>query len=100
MQRNLESVIKKLNGYTEEFSAFLKAYSDREMNDSTVALTPVRYNTPKLLSGSFIKQALKTAGPLCALGLMICLIGLIVSRVKEEKRGAVDICRESAYDTR
>lgn len=86
VQRNLESVIKKLNGYTEEFSAFLKAYSDREMNDSTVALTPVRYSTPKLLSGSFIKQALKTAGPLCALGLMICLIGLIVSRVKEEKR--------------
>ena len=86
VQRNLESVIKKLNGYTEEFSAFLKAYSDREMNDSTVALTPVRYSTPKLLSGSFIKQAIKTAGPLCALGLMICLIGLIVSRVKEEKR--------------
>ena len=86
VQRNLESVVKKLDGYTEEFSAFLKAYSDREMNDSTVALTPVRYSTPKLLSGSFIKQAIKTAGPLCALGLMICLIGLIVSRVKEEKR--------------
>ncbi len=85
VEKGIASAMKKLTAYTDEFSEFLKAYSEREMNDSTVAITKVRYSTPKLLSGSFIKQAIKTAGPFCVLGFLVCIICMIVGRVKEDK---------------
>ena len=80
VEKGIAGVVAKLNAVTEDFTAFLQAYSAREMNDRTLAVTPVKYDSPKLLSGAFAKQAIKTAGPLCALGLMICLIGLVLSR--------------------
>jgi hypothetical protein len=80
VEKGIAGVVTKLNTVTENFAALLQAYSSREMNDRTVAVTAVRYDAPKLLSGTFLKQAIKTAGPLCALGLMVCLAGLIVSR--------------------
>ena len=88
VEKGIAAAVKKLNTYTNEFSEFLKAYSEREMNDSTIAVTEVEYNAPKLLSGAFVKQAIKTAGPICVLGFIVCLICLIVSRVKEEKKKA------------
>lgn len=88
VEKGIAAAVRKLNAYTGEFSAFLASFSGREMNDSTVAVTEVKYVTPKLLSGEFIKHAIKTAGPFCALGLIICLVCLIVSRVKEEKKKA------------
>ncbi|MBR3429185.1 MAG: hypothetical protein IKG87_03705 [Clostridia bacterium] len=87
VEKGISNAVNKLNAVTEDFTAFLKAYSEQEMNDRTVAVTAVKYNAPKLLSGSFIKMALKTAGPICAVGFMICLIGIIISRRKEEKTG-------------
>ena len=86
LEKNLTSVVTKLNKITEDFSAFLKAYSEREMNDSTVAVGKVKYNAPKILSGAFAVQAVKCAGPICVLGFIACMVCLIVSRVKEEKR--------------
>ena len=86
LEKNLNSVVTKLNKITEEFTAYLKAYSEREMNDSTVAVTAVRYNAPKILSGAFVMQVVKCAGPFCVIGFIVCMVGLIVSRVKEEKR--------------
>ena len=80
VEKGIAGVVTKLNAVTENFASFLQAYSTREMNDRTVAVTAVKYDAPKLLSGTFLKQAIKTAGPLCALGLMVCLAGLILSR--------------------
>ena len=86
-----KAVVKCIHGMEEyqdryqPFAEFLQAYSAREMNDSTVAVTAVKYNAPKLLSGVFIKQAIKTAGPICVLGFIVCLVCIIVSRRKEEK---------------
>ena len=80
VEKGIAGVVTKLNTITEDFAAFLQAYSSREMNDRTVAVTAVKYDAPKLLSGAFLKQAIMTAGPFCALGLMVCLAGLIFSR--------------------
>ncbi len=88
VEKGITAAVRKLNQYTDTFSAFLKTYSEREMNDSTVAVTNVRFSTPKLLSGAFAKQVIKTAGPICVLGLIVCLLCMIVSRWKEEKRKA------------
>ena len=85
--KDIAAAVSRLNAVTDDFSALLKAYSEREMNDRTVAVTSVKYRTPKLLSSEFAVLALKTAGPLCVLGLIACLTGLIISRRKQEKKG-------------
>ena len=83
VEKGISSLVNKLNKITENFTVFLKAYSEREMNDRTVAITEVKYKTPKILSGAFIKKTLKTAGPICALGFIVCLVCVIISRKKE-----------------
>ena len=85
VETGITDVVARLNTLTEEFSALLKAYSGHEMNDRTVAVTSVKYRTPKILSAEFAVLAVKTAGPLCVLGLIACLAGLIASRRKQEK---------------
>lgn len=85
VENGITTAKAKLDQVTEDFTSLLKAYSEKEMNDSTVALTEVKYNTPKYLSGAFIKQVIKAAGPICVLGLVVCLVVMIVSRRKEEK---------------
>ena len=86
VENGIAAAVTKLNKITEDFSAFLKAYSAQEMNDSTVAIGTVSYNAPKILSSSFLMHAIKVAGPICVLGFIACMICLIVSRAKEEKR--------------
>ena len=68
-----------------DYKAMLDAYNAQEINDMTVAVSNCRYSAPKLLSGAFIKNAIKTAGPLCALGFMLCMILIIRSRRKESR---------------
>ena len=69
-----------------DFAALLKAYNEQQINDATLHSSAVRYNAPSLLSGTFIVKTVKIAGALCAIGLAICLILLIISRIREEKR--------------
>ena len=63
----------------------LEAYTAREINEKTVSVTAVKYKAPTILSGAFAVKAIKTAGPLCAVGFMVCMVLLIISRRKEEK---------------
>lgn len=89
VEKGIAAALSKYNTITEDFSAFLKAYSEREMNDSTVAITPVKYSTPKLLSGAFAKSAVKVAGPICVLGLLICIVIMIASQGRAKKKAKV-----------
>ena len=86
VEKNIAAFLNKLKALTSQFRTFLQAYTDQEMNGSTIAITAVKYDAPRLLSGNFIKYAIKTTGPFCALGLMVCLVGIIISRRKEEKQ--------------
>lgn len=88
VENGINTVVAKLIKITEEFSTFVKAYSEREMNDSTVAISAVKYKAPKILSGAFAIQAVKCIGPICVLGFIACMICLIISRVKESKKKA------------
>lgn len=86
VESGIAAAVTKLNKITEDFTAFLKAYSEKEMSDRTVAVTAVKYKAPKILSGEFVKLAIKTAGPICVLGFMVCLVLIIISRAKEQKK--------------
>ena len=70
---------------SNEFADMLKAYTAQEVNERTVSISNQTYKTPTYLSGAFVVKVIKTAGPFCALGLMVCLALLIRSRRREKK---------------
>ena len=86
VQKKIEELGAKKDAITDAFIAMLDAYAAQEVNDKTVSITKAKYDTPKLFSGDFAVKAMKTAGPICAVGFMVCMVLLIVSRKKEEKR--------------
>ena len=89
MRSNTEVKIRALTGkkgtISNDFAAMLNAYAAQEINEKTVSVTELKYKTPKLLSGAFVGRVIKTAGPFCAVGFMVCMVLLIISRKKEEK---------------
>ena len=58
--------------------------AEQKINDMTVSVTNYRYFAPHLLSGAFIKKAIQTAGPLVALGFMVCMALIALARKREE----------------
>lgn len=87
--RDLKVAINALVLRREEvmasFNELIDLYNEQEINDLTVTVSSVKYQAPSLLSGAFIVRTLKVAGPICAVGFMVCLVLLIISRRKEEK---------------
>jgi hypothetical protein len=63
----------------------LDAFNAQEINEGTIAVISRKYEAPGLLSVAFLKKIIMTAGPVCVLGFMLCLVLLIRSRRKEEK---------------
>ncbi len=86
LEKSISSLVSKSEAIIKDFHNLLDAFNAQEINDLTVTVTGYKYNTPKLLSGAFIKAAIKTAGPVCVIGFMICMVLIIISRKREEKR--------------
>ena len=84
-----EADISALEGKYEdivaEFSEMMQAWNKSKLNESSVSYSKLKYQTPKLLSGAFIKQGILTTGPIFALALIICLIYIIHTKKREEK---------------
>ncbi len=85
LEKSIDELVAKREAVMTDFAALIRLYNEQQINDLTVSTTGVRYYAPRFLSGAFIKKVLKTAGPICAVGLMACLVCMIVSRRKEEK---------------
>lgn len=68
----------------EQRTALLGAILDtyRESLDGRTEVTALVSREPKLLSGDFVKKALRTALPLSALGFIVCVILLIRKRAR------------------
>ncbi len=86
LEKGIESLVARCNAVTDDFKALLDAYNAQEINPQTVRVFNRKYLAPKLISGSFARKVIMTAGPLCAVGFMVCMVLLIASRRKEERR--------------
>ena len=86
LEKNIAALVEKGNGIIDDFQTLLDAFNAQEINDLTITVTRYDYNTPEVLSGAFIKAAIKTAGPICAIGFMLCMVLIIISRRREQKR--------------
>ena len=84
LEMDIQTLLEKLKDINATFTRMLQAYNEQELNEGTVSVFGYKYNTPKVLSGGFIVQTIKCAGPLCAIGFMVCMVGLIRSRKKEQ----------------
>ena len=85
VEKKLDVLQMKRNVVRTDFATMLDAYAAQEINEKTVSVSELKYKTPSVLSGAFIVRALKTAGPICAVGFMVCMVLLIISRRREEK---------------
>ncbi|MBQ6513443.1 MAG: hypothetical protein IJI09_01855 [Clostridia bacterium] len=85
VETKIQTLVTKKDAIESDFAAMLDAYSAQEINERTVSTTAVKYKAPSLISVEFVKKVLKTAGPICAVGFMVCMVLLIRSRRKEEK---------------
>ena len=86
VEKSISTALNKLRAITESFSSTMTAYSEKEMNDNTLAIAKVKYYSPKLLSGAFAKQLIMAAGPVCVLGLLVCIVIMINSQRRARKK--------------
>ena len=95
IEQKLQTLIAKKNKITTDFITMLNGYTDHEINEQTVSLTELQYEAPTFFSGAFIKQMIKTAGPLCMIGFIVCMVLLVISRRKEEKTNSVEMAKQN-----
>ena len=86
LEKEIDTLVEKGDGIIDDFKGMLQAYNDQEINDLTITVTKYDYKSPNVLSGAFIAKAIKTSGPICAIGFMLCMVLIIISRKREEKR--------------
>jgi len=86
LEKGIQTIVEKGSACIDDFEGLLKVFNDEEINDQTVAVTKYSYKVPKILSGAFITAAIKTAGPFCAIGFMLCMLLIIRSRRKEARQ--------------
>ena len=84
VEKKIEALRVKKDAVTADFAAMLDAYTAQQINEKTVAVTAAKYSVPSILSGEFILKTVKTAGPICAVGFIVCMVLLVISRRKEE----------------
>ena len=85
LEKDIHTLLQKVEAISASFTEMLQAYNGQELNEATVSIFGYKYDTPKVLSGAFVKQVIKCAGPLCAVGFMVCLVLLIRSRKKSNQ---------------
>lgn len=83
LEKNMAALAQKGQGILDDFKAMLEAFNQTQINEQNLAVTPVRYHTPRVLSGAFVKRAIMVAGPICALGFLACMLMIFISRKRE-----------------
>ncbi len=86
LERNIRGLVADRDAILADFKAMVDAFNRQEINELTVTVKGYDYEAPRLLSGAFIKKAIKTAGPLVALGFIVCTALIVISRKKEENQ--------------
>ncbi len=86
IEEDIHAILEKHDAIVSDLDALIQAKNAEQINDVTVSSGKVKYYAPRLLSGSFFKQVVKTAGPFCAIALMICLMVIFISKRKECKQ--------------
>lgn len=82
-EKDLTALEGKIDAVEADLSKMVRAWNDSKLNDLSVTVSAPKYFAPKLVSGAFIKSAIKTTGPITALAVIVCLCMIIVAKRKE-----------------
>jgi cell division protein FtsL len=82
-EKDVAALAAKTEKIASDYAAMIKFWNETKLNDTTVTVSASRYSAPKLVSGAFIKAAIKTTGPITALAVMVCLVMIIIAKRKE-----------------
>jgi chromosome segregation ATPase len=85
VESEMTNLQEQIGAVWSDFSSMLTSFNDGEINEQTVEVTSLRYDAPKLISGSFIKKFIKVGGPFLALGFILCMAMLFNIVKREEK---------------
>ena len=84
-EKDLTTLASKINSVEADLSTMVKAWNDSKLNELSITVSGTKYYAPKLVSGAFVKSAIKTTGPFTALAVIVSLCMIIVAKKKEEK---------------
>lgn len=85
LEESIHTLIADGDAVIADFQAMLEGYNAQQINELSFSVTGPVYRTPKLVSGSFLVHAIKTTGPIVALGFMVCMVLIVIGRTKEER---------------
>ena len=85
LEKSIAALREKSDAVIGQYREMLDAYNAEKLNEMSVAVSSVRYSAPKLLSGAFVKLAVKTAGPICLAGLLAVTLMVFIVRRREMK---------------
>ena len=85
LQNSINRLLEKHNSAIGTLDEMIKSLNAENINELTVHYSSVRLKTPSIISGGFIMTAIKTCGPIFALGVMLAMVLIIISRAKEVK---------------
>lgn len=87
LEESIRALVGDGDAVIGDFKRMLDSYNEQQINELTVSVTEPAYRTPSLVSGTFVLQAVKTAGPIAAIGFMVCMALIAISRRREERDG-------------
>ena len=85
LENGINRLVTKCNNAISTLKVLVGTFNEQEINDFSVVQSSVRYKAPSIISGSFITVAIKTVGPICALGLILALVLIIINKRKERQ---------------
>jgi hypothetical protein len=84
LEEDIRTLVAEGEAVISDFGEMLQSYNEQQINESTFVISEASYRRPRLMSKSFIMQAVETTGPIVALGFMVCVILIIIRKKKEE----------------
>ena len=85
LEKEIEVLEEKSNVVIKDFSEIITAWNEQKINDTTVSVSSYHYDSQKLISSTFIKKTIMTAGPIFTLAMIFCLVMIIAAKSSEEK---------------
>lgn len=85
VKADIESANNKISQLETEFAEMVKAYNDYLVTADDLDNSNTYYTSPKLISGTFIKKAIKYAAPLCLLAFIVFCAVMIADEKKRVK---------------
>ncbi len=86
LEIEITALEKKVSDLGNDFGKMLEEYNNLYFNPETISVSKIKYNEPELLSGSFVVMAIKCAGPLCLITLIVILLVSLILEIKMQKK--------------